>query len=217
MDDNMETPVEQPVVTAPVEPVPVVEPPKLEEPVKKPFQTAKKQQEKPKEPVVSTLDKTPPLDDFEKTIKEIQANGTLEEKLIVDTMKAYVVDMAEGKPIDFTKAAQLQYGLWRTILATIERCPEEQFKKRWSLILQYFNKYSDDHQPLNSTMVYRYSEYWTKSNKELDVFHRMLNLILLTCNPANRRSALRQVSMEKTLKDLITEPGRQKLIGFYNV
>jgi len=212
MSDTVETPIEEPTVTVEVLP----EPPKAPEPIKKEFKTAKKIQETPKEPIVNTVDKVVPPDDFEKSIKKIQDSGTLEEKLIVDKMNAYIVDMAEGKPISFEKAARLQYGLWSTILATIEKCPEDQFKSRWSLILKYFDRYSERGQPLNSIMVYRYSEYWTKGAKELEVFQRLLNLIVLTCKPANRKSALRQVSMEKTLKDMITETGRQKIIQFYD-
>lgn len=212
MSETAETSIEEPVVTQEIP----VEPPKPPEPLKREFKTAKKIQEAPKAPIVNTVDKVVAPTDFENLIKGIQENGTLEEKLIVDKMNAYITDMTEGVPITFDKAARLQYGLWTTLYGTIEKSPEAEFPKRWSLILQYFNRYSGNHEPLCDVMVYRYAEHWTRGVKELDVFQRILNLIILTCNPVNRRSGLKQVSMEKTLKDLISEAGRQKIIQFYD-
>lgn len=196
------------------EPTKVTVTAKQPEPVKEPEPVAEvKPVVKPKaqnteKPVVAT----PNLAD---TVAQIKKSGTLAQKSLVTAIENYMANMAPGKPVDPDTGVKHQYALWKTIHNLVHNAPASEFKSLWSLLLAFFNTYKEG--VFHDRYLFRFSEYWSYSNEELNGFQRVLNLINLSCDPATRAIGLRQVNLDTTLRDGFSEEARQRLLNFYKV
>ena len=171
---------------------------------------------KPKEPFVKATQKAPPPpSDFETIIANFKQTGTANERALIAKLEEYIQNMKPNTQISWEDGHRHQYTLWKTLRLIIENTPADQFRQSWNIILMFFNKFGGRGEVFHGTKVFRFSEMWNRDEVELAAFQNLLNLIILTCNPATRKSSLKQVSLEKTLKQKFSEAGRQKVIAFY--
>lgn len=170
---------------------------------------------RPAPTVVPTQPAAAPASSFSVQIENLKAKGSLSEKALIQAMESYIDQMRPGKPISENDGAHQQYSLWRMIHGLIHQVPPEEFPKHWNLLLSFFSQNQGEGQVFHDRYVFRFSEYWSRAEAELDGFQRILNLIKLTADPQTRKLGLKQVSLDRTLSAGFTEEGRQKLLSFY--
>lgn len=163
-------------------------------------------------PVIESTETQDPteFETFVSQIKELKSNHV---KQLVATIEQYMIDMKPGRVIDFNAGARSQYQFWKSIEQIVEQSPEDEFRRLWSILLAYFNEYKSG--VFNTRYVFRFSEYWHQGEEQLQSFQCMLNLIILTCDPATRADGLKRVDLNRTLAKTFTEMGRQRIVGFY--
>lgn len=149
---------------------------------------------------------------FDEYIAKLKLTGTFIERNFISQMEAYNSAMKPGIPVDGHVGGRQQIGLWRSIQGIIERSGDE-FTSAFSLLLAYFEEHKNG--MFHEHHAFRFAETVALSNEELASFHAMLNLLKLTCDPVGRKHALTQVSLDRTLKNNISEQARQKILGFY--
>lgn len=153
-------------------------------------------------------------DEFDALISKIKESGTLTEKTLVAFFEKYLIAMAPGKMMAAGEGVRHQYGLWTTISGILERTTSDEFTRLWNIVLAYFNFFRSH--ALGERHVFRFPEQWMWSSNEHDAFTRLLNLIHLTANPAERAAGLKQVDMNRTLAVGISDSARQRLANFYH-
>jgi hypothetical protein len=152
--------------------------------------------------------------DFETQMNGFKQNGTVAEKSLISGIEQYMKNMAPGKPIDFDVGARQQYQFWKLISGLAENSKTEDFKKLWSILLTYYKKYKTG--VFHERYVFRFSENWVWSESELHGFQRVINVINLTCDPAERISGLKQVSLDRSLSEGFTDDARQRIVSYYH-
>lgn len=151
--------------------------------------------------------------DLEKLLAKVEAEGNTYRKGIIHTLNTYCSDMKPGKVVEAPTGARSHFQLWHGILSIIDNCPEEEFRSTWNLILAYFNLNKDS--ALNDRYIFRFMHEWAQGNDQCKAYQHIINLIKLTMDPQQRANGLKQVSLERSLTDVISEAGRSKLIAFY--
>ncbi len=199
-----ETPVTEPIVEQVAEEIPVVEAPVVKEVVQPVV-------EAPVEKVVNVIPQT--NDDFLIRIQIIKETGTIREKFVIDSIESYIDKMAVGKPINNDSGAKQQYNLWKLISNIIESSSNEEFNKLWNILLAYFKEYEKG--VFADRYVFRFSEYWSWSIKDLNALQRILNLIKVTCDNSKRSVNVGKVDLNRTLAEGFSEEGRGRVISFY--
>lgn len=150
---------------------------------------------------------------FAALIQNIKTEGTPEQKRMILGIEQYMERMTPGLSMDFNDGARHQHMLWKLLQGVIERAPQEQFKRMWSIILGYFEQHKDG--VFGDRYIYRFSEYWHQGEAELAAFQRIINVIRLTSNAEERAKGLRQVDLSRSLEQGFSEQGRQRVVGFY--
>lgn len=150
---------------------------------------------------------------FEQQIEKLKQTGTSEQLALVGNLEAYMEKMKPGMPVAGNEGAAHQLGFWLVLKNLLTNASEGQFKNLWSIVLAFFHEYED--KVFHEAYIYRFSEHWTQSKKELDTFHRILNLIKVSADPKTRAETKKQVDLEKIVHSLPDVAG-QRLIGFYN-
>lgn len=157
----------------------------------------------------------PTVTSFADKIRRIKAVGTLAEKTLVDQLETYIKQMAPGLPVQGDAGARTQHGLLRTLMSVIDNGGEE-FVNLWNIVLAYF--YEHRKGAFDDYYVFRFAEYWSKTQEELNCLHRVLNLIMLSCDPKTRgQSVAKQVDFQRTLSQGFSDRGRQNILRFYQV
>lgn len=170
----------------------------------------------PIEPVAATVVEAEPareLTAFEQQIEQLKKTGTTEQLALIGNLEAYMAKMQPGMPVVGQEGASTQLSFWLTLKNLLTNASEGQFRNLWSIVLAYFHEYG--HAVFHDSYIYRFSEHWTQSKKELDTFHRVLNLIKVSANPKTRDQTKKQVDLDKIVHSL-PEVASQRLIGFYN-
>lgn len=150
---------------------------------------------------------------FQSKIDAMKTGGTQAQKILIASLEKYITDMAPGKPIANDAGARNQYNLWKAISFVVETAPVDEFKKLWNILLSFFEEHKNG--VFGDRYVFRFSEYWLWSQHELNGLHRVLNIIKLTSNPAERAKGLKQVSLDRSLTEGFSDDARQKIITFY--
>ena len=150
---------------------------------------------------------------FEDLIQKLKASGTVNQRSLITALEQYVDVLAPGKPIEGDQGARIQYGFWKTISNVLENAPADEFKLLWNILLGFFNAHKDG--ALHERYVFRFSEFWSQSEAELTAFQRLINLIKLTANPSTRAQSLKQVDLQRTLAEGLSETARQRVLMFY--
>ena len=157
----------------------------------------------------------PAVTSFEDKIRRIKMVGTLAEKTLVEQLETYAKQMAPGIPVQGDLGARIQYGLHRTLMSVIDNGGEE-FNNLWNIVLSYFFEYRKG--VFDDYYVFRFAEYWGKTQEELNCFHRVLNLIMLSCDPKTRgQNVAKQVDFQRTMSQGFSDRARQNILRFYQV
>lgn len=173
----------------------------------------------------STTDKQRDLEEkkngFILWISDIKANGSNEQKTFLAKIEKYISDMTPGKPMSSSVGAIHQKELWDLIKQILNNDPQE-FANNFRLILAYFYFYGNDFGTKNvfsRGYVYRFSKDLTIPKDQINGYHRILNLLILTANPDStvRKAGIKQVDFERTLAEGFTTAEKNKILGFYNV
>lgn len=141
------------------------------------------------------------------------ANLSLLARSLCDVVVSYIAAVPPRTPIDPATLVQQQVYLYRAIAGMINKLEGEEFTQVWSWLLACFNVHR--HGVFGERHVFRAMEEITLSPDDRKAFQRLLNLLILTCEATSRAYALRQIDMTKTLALGLTEPGRQRIHGFY--
>jgi hypothetical protein len=157
--------------------------------------------------------KPPTYTEFHARMDQLRLSGTQAQKVLIASLDRYVEDMAPNKPIQDAVGARNQYNLWKAISYIAETAPSDEFKRLWQILLAYALEHTDG--VFQDRYVFRFSEYWTWSEHELNGLHRILNIIKLTCDPATRADGLRQVSLDRSLTEGFSDDARQRIVMFY--
>lgn len=190
----------------------------------------------PKIAVGTSLSKPEPVlpsqfeKDFQNLIDRTISQGDPISLKILDFMDSYLKDMKPGSALTNFKmdasdkvttkrmgavAAQRQLKFFKSLMDVIENTPAEDFKKNWIIILSYFYRYKNE--AFGERYVNRFAEFWDTNDDRLKAFQRLVNLITLSANPAERHLAIQRVNLPKTMELEFTESGRNNIGQFYAV
>ena len=203
MADANQTPAQETKATAPVQAPAVREAPKAVVPAKAPVQAPAAPVVKPA-PVQST--------DFETTIKQLRASGTVAEKWLVEALERYVVAMASRTPINHDVGLKNQFGLWTTISRVLNDFEPSEFSKLWNILVAYFRHHKDG--VFSIQYALRFTDKWPMNRlDECTGFENMINLLKATAN--NRSTVTKEVSIDKSVGEGFSDTARGRLIQFY--
>ncbi len=133
--------------------------------------------------------------------------------IVLDTLKKYEEVMRPKRPLDKRIAGQQQTNLYQSILRV---CREPQnFNKNWELILS--RVYENPNNVYGINYVFRSLDQMSGSKLDVQLFTRLMNLIILTCDPDPevRKLNLKRVSIEKTLAGVSSDVIRNNILGYY--
>jgi hypothetical protein len=153
------------------------------------------------------------------TVHDLSEPSELEQLLhnnvlggvILAAMDAYEDIMRPKKPLVVAIAAQQQFSLYQTILRAAQ--DQQNFLKNWTLILM--KVHANPNKVYDLMYVFRHIDHMQGSKNDVVLYQRLMNLIKLTADPETRSTGLKQVSLEKTLMDVVSEPIRNNIMGFY--
>lgn len=155
-------------------------------------------------------------DNYSLMIKKLKESGTQHQKAVIDFFDQYLVAMDPKLPAP--KDAELykqQQGLWTTLKSVLDDAPDEEFTKTWSLILAIFNRHNNGKSAVSDVPIHRGSWLWSDADKRLTALQNLINLIQLTRKPEERQLGLKQVDMERALKDGLSDQARRRILAFY--
>jgi len=158
---------------------------------------------------------TPDVNDTNTTEPQQQTpsvSKNLIEDIVEENLTEYVNKMTPGYSHAQGEGARLQSKLWQTI-QTVLRTDGPQFTKLFSLLLKTVYKNRDT--VFNEYNIYRYFETVNIPGNERRNFERIINLLLVTNNPALRAESLKQVDLDATLQGFNNTEIHQKVVGFY--
>jgi len=152
---------------------------------------------------------------FESRIADFKANGTTNQRTVINVLEDYISKMAPGIAINFDEGSRNQYNLWKALEAVLVRYPREEFQTLWNIILLYFQKYGDANSVLGARYVFRFAPSWQHSEVDLENFHKTINLIHLTADPNKRAKGLKQVSFRIMFGGQYPQEAAQRLTTYY--
>lgn len=134
-------------------------------------------------------------------------------EIVEDQIQEYIDRMYPGNAHRGNEGAMLQVKLYRTI-QTVLRMEGRRFITAYSLLLKMVNENRDG--VFNERYVFRYFDALNITNPERRNFERILNLLLVTCDPKTRAKATRQVDIELTMEGFRNPEMYQRITEFYN-
>lgn len=157
----------------------------------------------------------PKQTELEQLVAKAKAEGNPFRAGIITVLETYLENMKPGKPVEPAQGAKHHYTLWHNLLSIINNCPEDEFRATWNLVLAYFNLNKDS--ALGDRYIFRFMHEWSQGNDQCKAYQFIINMIKLTMDPKERAHGLKQVSIDRSLTDAISENGRSKLLSFYQV
>lgn len=154
----------------------------------------------------------PALSAIDQLIADVNATGSTDQIAIVTALADYVAMMRPGLPQDFNEGARRQVQLWSVLKNNIENVSMD-FKDRWDTILAFFAK--DESGCFTHQYIYRFAEYIHLDPVSSEAFFNILDLIMLTANPAGRAAGLKQVDLSRSTGVGITPEGKRNLVMYY--
>lgn len=146
---------------------------------------------------------------------EVPANISRKAQSAVFPLTTYIQAVAPRKPVTTEELVRAQTSLYRVISQVINGLEGEDFTGAWGYLLQMAHAHRKG--VFSEIYLFRGFEDIVLPEAERKAFQRLLNLIKLTADPKSRQIALKQVDITKTLELGLTEPGRQRVLGFYNL
>lgn len=121
--------------------------------------------------------------------------------------------MSPGIQVKPEDGAIRQYALWRAIKRILEDDPANEFKGLWTILLAYVRENVKG--CFAHTHRYRFTEYWTKSQAELDGLNNILNLLVIASNPEIRTRIGKEVKLSYTLLNGFKDEARRRVFSYY--
>ena len=133
--------------------------------------------------------------------------------VIKNILDEYSDKMGAGKRIDPIAGAAHNFKLWRLISTTLNLTQD--FKICWKVLLDAFNQNKNG--AFKETMLMRFMEQMQGNPEDHSNYLKMVNLMVLTCNPETRKEGLTKVSLYKTMQDNFSDTARNNINNFYEV
>lgn len=113
---------------------------------------------------------------------------------LIDRLEAYADQMAPGKMIDPRDGAGCQQALWNAV-RSVFMAPAAEFNLLFSELLITFHRMRGQGQVFNEMYLFRFFTHMRFNSGSARSFERIMNLLLVTCNPATRRLAVAQMDL----------------------
>ena len=155
----------------------------------------------------------PVIDNLATIVDEIKRTGTIAQKSLVSSLEKYIEKMSPGIQVKPEDGAIRQYALWRAIKRILEDDPANEFKGLWTILLAYVRENVKG--CFAHTHRYRFTEYWTKSQAELDGLNNILNLLVIASNPEIRTRIGKEVKLSYTLLNGFKDEARRRVFSYY--
>ena len=172
-------------------------------------------------PVIENLKPTIKSDEELYCIKfpEIPDNVSLTFKSIVESLKIYMKACAPNisfsTPSELDILAKRQADLANLIQLGLEAFVGKEFNQFWNLLLNTF--YINRDGVFKDVLVYRVTNRLPLRLEQKECFQRLLNLLLVTCNPNTREEAVKTLIFTNVLKYVTDDFHKQKILDFYKV
>lgn len=149
---------------------------------------------------------------FEEFIKKFKTEYDITVSSAIQFLENYVLTMAPRKPIEANIGNQFQVNFYR-MLTSLGTLDKQVFDRVWSVVLLFFKQYAEG--ALAPRLVFRFAESWSLDEEQLTAFQNILNLCMVTADPAERKKAIRTVDLNRTLAAPIPESLREKVLAYY--
>ena len=150
---------------------------------------------------------------------EIPDNVSLTFKSIVESLKIYMKACAPNisfsTPSELDILAKRQADLANLIQLGLEAFVGKEFNQFWNLLLNTF--YINRDGVFKDVLVYRVTNRLPLRLEQKECFQRLLNLLLVTCNPNTREEAVKTLIFTNVLKYVTDDFHKQKILDFYKV
>lgn len=133
---------------------------------------------------------------------------------LIEFLQKYVEDMSPTRIVKDSWGAKRQQQFFQALHTAIEKSDPEEFNQNWMVVLSFFHRYKTG--ALGIRYVNRFAEFWPEQDDRLTAFQRIINLIILSEDPANRHLVTKRVSLTKTMEVGFTEAGRSNIVQFYS-
>lgn len=135
-------------------------------------------------------------------------------QIMLHRFDEYVKEMAPGRTLSEAVGARHQVNLYRTLVGVINTLDED-FQAVFGAIVRCF--VLGDQGVFHETHVYRFMGSVALPEQDRRAFLRILNLIKLLAEPRSRQLAVRQVNLQTSFPPPITERGKQRVLGYFNL
>jgi hypothetical protein len=152
------------------------------------------------------------ISEVDQVVENLMKNAGIEAKIIINTLKEYIVKMKPGKPIAQAEGTMLQVGFYNALLSAINNL-EADFRPTMQAILALLHAHKDG--AFKETHVFRFVEHIPLSTAHRFGFRKIITLLKTLANPATRQDLLRQIHFEQVTKYGLNERGRVKLAAFF--
>lgn len=155
----------------------------------------------------------PIISDLNALVEDIKKNGSDAQKALVSSLEKYIDAMSPGKRIEGKDGMMKQYSLWRAIKRVLEDDPYVEFKGLWIILLAFVKENIKG--CFAHTHRYRFTEYWTRSQAELDGLNNILNLLVIGCEEGKRLHIGKEVRLSYTLLNGFKDEARKRIFSYY--
>ena len=138
--------------------------------------------------------------------------GSVREKHVIATMKAYIEAMAPGKTMSDREGVAQQMVLWNVINNAVSH--DEDFDKVFNLVIMFFREFKDS--SLHENYVYRFTDSMTTGKDAIAAFLNMVNLLKVAAGLKNKKDIRQQVDLNRTMNATFNEAARQRVIGYFS-
>lgn len=152
------------------------------------------------------------ISEVDQIVESLMKNASLEAKIIVNTIKEYIVKMKPGKPIAQKEGILQQVGFYNALLSAINNL-EADFRPTMQAILALLHAHKDG--AFKETHVFRFVEHIPLSTDHRFGFRKIITLLKTLANPQTRQQLVHQIHFENVTKYGLNERGRTKLAAFF--
>jgi hypothetical protein len=150
--------------------------------------------------------------DVDQVVEGLMKNASVEAKIVINTIKEYILAMKPGRPIAQKDGVRSQVAFYNALLAAINNL-EGDFRPTLQSILALLHAHKDG--AFKETHVFRFVEHVPLSVEHRRGFQKITTLLKTLANPQTRQGLLRQMNFDPLLQYGLTERGRTKLAAFF--
>lgn len=150
--------------------------------------------------------------DIEKLRSRLSTSGNL----CLDVFLKYMSDMAPNKPVNEQTGAKYQATFYSALDTMFNRLDDQDFNELYRALLLMFEEHKDG--VFSDERVYRFVEHWPLTEAQNAAMKRLLNLMLVTRNPATRHISIKDLkNWDYILEFGLTDRGRNRIRNFYDL